>query len=338
MTDSGERHLPRLNTVKENVSLEYSELDPRRFQPVLLDPLAVLLHRPAKQVRARLVLAGHAYGASLGGRAAPSRARRFASLLEEMHAGSLVIDDIQDNSELRRGSPSLHRTHGVPVALNAGNWLYFWQLYQLRELGLPPERELELTQFCLDTYLKAHYGQSLDVGYRADTLPRSDVGAACIANMELKTGALLALALGAGALLAEAPLAPAAPLLSYGRALGIYLQMFDDIGNVTNPELGPKRYEDFRGRRLTWVWASAARNLSDGTYALFVEALRAGDDRGAHNLLENMGVLESARREARAFLAKARTKLHYQTPAAARSTLPEIESIETLLTGAYEKT
>lgn len=338
MTDSGERHLPRLHRVNEAVSLEYCELDPRRFQPVLLDPLAQLLHRPAKQVRARLVLAGHAYGASLGGRQAPARARRFASLLEEMHAGSLVIDDIQDNSELRRGSPTLHRTHGVPVALNAGNWLYFWQLYQLRELGLPAERELELTQFCLDTYLKAHYGQSLDVGYRADTLPRPEVAAACMANMELKTGALLALALGAGALLAEAALAPAAPLLSYGRALGIYLQMFDDIGNVTNPELGPKRYEDFHGRRLTWVWGTASRALDDAGYALFVEAVRAGDVHGAYTFLANAGVLECARHEAKAFLKRARSKLHEQTPAAARGTLPEIESIETLLTGAYEKT
>ena len=337
MTNSGEKHLPPLGSIPGLVGLEHSRLDPRLFQSVLLDPLAGVLHRPAKQVRARLVLAGHGYGAALSGEraAAPARVKLFARLLEEMHCGSLVVDDIQDDSEARRGAPALHRSHGLPLALNAGNWLYFWQLWQLRELRLPAERELALTRFCLDTYLRAHFGQALDVGYRADELPQEGVRPASLANMELKTGALLALALGGGALLAGAGPETCEPLLRYGRALGVYLQMFDDIGNVTNPGLGPKRFEDFRGRRLSWAWAAAASELGAADYTRFCALVRERRAEAAGALLEERGVLTYARAEARRFLSAARAELERDAPPATRATLGEIEAIEQLLTGAY---
>ncbi|RZA08151.1 MAG: hypothetical protein EOP11_05690 [Proteobacteria bacterium] len=340
MTNSGEQHLPLNSSVPGLVGLEFSKAGGNLFQGVLLDPLATLLHRPAKHVRARLVLAGYGYGAALGkGKArAPESVRRFARLLEQMHGASLVIDDIQDASTLRRGAPTMHQTYGVPVALNAGNWLYFWQLWQLRELNLAPEQELKLTRFCLDTYLKAHFGQALDVGHRADELPQAEVKEACIANMELKTGALLAFALGGGALLADACVDSVAPLLSYGRALGIYLQMADDIGNVTNVDLGPKQYEDFKGRRLSWAWATAASELSPLAYARFLAHVRAYrfDEAQAH--LEQHGVIFAARSKARGFLKEARANLEAKAPPAAQAILKEIETIESLLSGAYEKT
>ena len=340
MTNSGEQHLPKSAAVSSLVGLRYSRANANLFQGVLLDPLATLLHRPAKQVRARLVLAGYAYGAALAGTKGRASVcvRRFAKLLEEMHGASLVIDDIQDGSTLRRGAPTLHQSYGVPVALNAGNWLYFWQLWQIRELKLAPEAELRLTRYCLDTYLKAHFGQALDVGHRADELPQAEVADASLANMELKTGALLAFALGGGALLAGAAETSLAPIVAYGRALGVYLQMADDIGNVTNAELGAKQYEDFKQRRLSWAWAAAATELASADYARFLGHVRAYRFESARALLENAGVLSAARTKARAFLAEARAGLEATTPPAARPVLSEIESIETLLSGAYEKT
>jgi geranylgeranyl pyrophosphate synthase len=52
-------------------------------------------------------------------------------LSELIHTGSLIIDDIQDQSELRRGRPSLYRTYGIDVAINAGNTLYFLPFVEL---------------------------------------------------------------------------------------------------------------------------------------------------------------------------------------------------------------
>lgn len=42
-----------------------------------------------------------------------------------LHNASLLIDDIQDNSKLRRGSPVAHSIYGVPLTINAANYVYF---------------------------------------------------------------------------------------------------------------------------------------------------------------------------------------------------------------------
>jgi geranylgeranyl pyrophosphate synthase len=42
-----------------------------------------------------------------------------------LHNASLLIDDIQDNSKLRRGVPVAHNIYGVPLTINAANYIYF---------------------------------------------------------------------------------------------------------------------------------------------------------------------------------------------------------------------
>jgi hypothetical protein len=60
-------------------------------------------------------------------------------VVESLHAGSLIVDDIEDDSDLRRDAATLHRIYGVPVALNAGNWLYFWPQVLLSRIPLTDE-------------------------------------------------------------------------------------------------------------------------------------------------------------------------------------------------------
>jgi geranylgeranyl pyrophosphate synthase len=335
---SSESHLPKLGQINSLLALREGNANPAWFQSSLLEPLASVLHRPSKQVRARLVFAGHALGTAISNEeGSPSAALKFSQMLEEMHCGSLIIDDIQDGSEERRGSPSLHISHGMPVALNAGNWLYFWQLYQMRELGLSAAQELELTRLCISTYLQGHFGQALDVGLRAEDLPRAEITDASRTNMELKTGSLLSFALGGGALIGGASLAQIAPLISYGRALGSYLQMFDDIGNVSNASLGPKRYEDLRSHRLAWVWAIAADSCPS-SYQNFLLAIEREEFEEAHRILENAGVLSEARCRAKKILKEAKQTFEEHLPSDLKSVLQEINAIEKLLTDVYEKT
>jgi geranylgeranyl pyrophosphate synthase len=45
----------------------------------------------------------------------------FVVITEIVHNGTLIIDDIEDNSDFRRGKPCLHKMVGVDVAVNAGN-------------------------------------------------------------------------------------------------------------------------------------------------------------------------------------------------------------------------
>src|SRR3989344_5716155 len=55
----------------------------------------------------------------------------FTPIPELIHNGTIIVDDVQDNSTLRRGKPSLHIEYGVDIAVNAGNALYFLPLLSL---------------------------------------------------------------------------------------------------------------------------------------------------------------------------------------------------------------
>jgi geranylgeranyl pyrophosphate synthase len=86
--------------------------------------------------------------------------------------------------------------------------------------------------------------------------------------MELKTGALMALAFDLGAFLADSEALPHLQGSRFARKFGIALQMFDDIGNFYSPP--PKGKEDLRNGRPTFIWAVAAEISSEADYSRFV--------------------------------------------------------------------
>ena len=176
----------------------------------LLDPLRDFLGRPSKGFRARLLEPGFRLGG--GGDAAPPR--ELPLLVEILHAGSLIIDDIEDDSAQRRGAPTLHRRHGVPLALNAGNWLYFWAHGLLSRAALGDVARLAAYERLTECLMRCHQGQALDLTVRVGELPQAEVPVVVQAITRLKTGSLLGLATALGAVAAGAegePLAAIAP-------------------------------------------------------------------------------------------------------------------------------
>ena len=93
-------------------------------------------HHVSSGLAARLVELGWELAEAPG--TAPSD---LAHMVELLHAGSMIVDDIEDGSQRRRGEPALHVLHGVPLALNTGNLLYFLPLGLLRRLRLGANRE-----------------------------------------------------------------------------------------------------------------------------------------------------------------------------------------------------
>ena len=222
----------------------------------LIRPLADLMNRPGKKVRGHLVELG--YRLAHAKTAEASLYEACSEILEAIHAGSLIVDDIQDGSRMRRGQPTLHLRYGIPVALNAGNWLYFWPMQKIRSLGLTAEQELEVYQLCHQTLLRAHFGQALDVGISIDSVAQAKIPEVCRASLELKSGALMALAISLGAVLGGAHRERQILLNEFGHRFGVALQMFDDIGNLRHkadvPPESSKRFEDLLLKRASWIW------------------------------------------------------------------------------------
>jgi geranylgeranyl pyrophosphate synthase len=335
-----ESPLPRTDELPRWLDLPLnSPGDGERFSQSLLDPLKDLLSRPSKQFRSRLVHLGYRLA---GGRESHPVVEAFAKLVEALHAGSLIVDDIQDGSRMRRGAPALHVRYGLPVALNAGNWLYFWPLAGLRELQLTEAQELEATRLCLDVLLKAHFGQSLDVGTRIDEVPQGEVESVCRMSIRLKTGALTGLSLRLGALAAQADAETQRRLEGFGSAFGSALQMLDDTANfaadhaaTSDPVSGyRKRFEDLHLRRPTWIWAVAARSEQPEDFRRFREAVeRLPDETFLRPWIELSGLIPRARSQAQGELQQALQEL--KTWITDEEALSELQNLQVQLEKAY---
>jgi geranylgeranyl pyrophosphate synthase len=282
----------------------------------LLDPLREFLSRPSKRFRSRLVELGYRLAGemdSVPSAGEPAHWCAEASLvLEALHAGSLVVDDIEDSSQERRGAPALHLRHGLALALNAGNWLYFWPFEKIRKMGLPAETEVRLHRVCHEALLRAHFGQALDVGVFVDELPQQRIPSVCLASLELKTGALTSLAARLGAVLGGADDARLALLDDFGRGFGMALQMFDDIGNL-RAKAAPrdfKQYEDLKLRRPSFLWAVAAESYSAENFAGFAKAVAELPNAAPlEKWMQVNSLLTRAKTKATEFLAQTQTTL-----------------------------
>lgn len=228
----------------------------------LTGPLEEVLSSPGKEFRSRLVTASYA----LAGGKLPL-CPEVPAIVEILHAGSLVVDDIEDGSDLRRGAPSLHTTYGVPIALNAGNWLYFWAFRLIERLAVGEGTQLAMLRAMARALLACHYGQALDLSVVVDQLTRPEVPRVVRAATELKTGRLMQLAAEIGTLAAGADGPTLSALAGFGRRLGTGLQMLDDLGGLISPRRAHKGDEDLRLGRPSWPWAWAAELEPDVGYA-----------------------------------------------------------------------
>ncbi len=319
--------------------------DPSIVQDVLrsalLDPLAEATSARGKRIRGQLVTLGFRLvsdtPASLP---AAKHCGWCADVVELIHTGSLVIDDIEDGSSVRRGRPALHVQFGAPIAVNAGNWLYFWPFELLRQTELPADKVFYIYEHCHRTLLRAHFGQAVDLGTRVESLPQRRVAAVCLASMKLKTGALMGFASILGGTIAGASEAVLLILDEFGQDLGVSLQMFDDLGNLIGKCEPAKRYEDLKLSRPSWVWACAADSSTSKAYAEFCAAVaRLPDGRELELWLEAHNLAERVRACAHSYLDAAFRQLEERLDSArvrwSRGAFDDLRELGEEITVAY---
>ena len=233
------------------------------WERALLGPAREFLRRPGKRFRGQLVETCWL----LAGGAAEDMPADLPLVVELLHAGSLIVDDIQDGSAMRRGAPALHHVYGTALALNTGNWMYFWPLALIDRLGLASERAAELHRRVRNTLMCCHQGQALDLALKVTDLEQGEVPRVVKVTTQLKTGALMELGAALGAVAAGASSRALEAMCRFGRELGTGLQMLDDLGGITSEARRDKGAEDLRLGRPTWPWAWAAGGSSPGAYA-----------------------------------------------------------------------
>ena len=278
----------------------------------LLNPVSELTANVGKRVRAQLVSMAYrlVHGEATGSLLAAKQCRTCADVVELIHAGSLIVDDIEDGSQLRRGRPALHVQHGMPIALNAGNWLYFWPFELLRQSALPKDQLLLIYERYHQTLLRAHFGQAIDLGAQVHYMPQHAISEICLAGMKLKSGALMGFAAALGGTIAGASEKNIDVLDEFGVDLGVALQMFDDLGNVIGKGDPLKRYEDLLLSRPSWVWACAAQESDPYAYEAFLAAVaRLPEATLLENWFHSHDLIEATRLSARKHLDLAFARL-----------------------------
>jgi octaprenyl-diphosphate synthase len=235
-------------------------------------------------------------------------------LVELCHNASLIHDDIEDGSALRRGKPVLHILYGVDAALNSGCFLYFLPLVCIDVLEAAPEFKLKLYSLWALTMRRLHLGQSMDIKWhkRSNFTPTTgDYYAMC----SLKTGALARFAAELGALSCSLAGVTAAGdvvegLAFWAERLGVGFQILDDVRNLSSGVPGKERGDDvvegkFSLPVLLFLRGGAKRRefvqrCFDAAHDDGVGAPEVGELIGA---LQEAGVLEEAEREAHTLLS-----------------------------------
>lgn len=268
------------------------EFDPQFWDSALLDPARDILGRSGKGLRARLLEC--AWRLAGGGPEGPPEL--LPVVIELLHVGSLVIDDIEDDSPLRRGEPALHRRYGLPLALNTGNWLYFLPLALLSRLPLSDKLRLALYADISVALLRCHQGQALDLSVSITSVRRCDVPGLVAGATRLKTGSLMQLAAVLGARAAGGSPARIEAIGRFGAELGVGLQMLDDWSGIGVDKQRDKGIEDIKLARPTWPWAWLAVEDDELVYAELVRQVRGlSIDWEAERVLERLRTLLGSR-------------------------------------------
>ncbi|KAI9105546.1 terpenoid synthase [Phlyctochytrium arcticum] len=183
---------------------------------ILLEPYQYLRQNPGKEIRSKLVEAF-----ALWLHVPKDLVEIIRECVEMLHTASLLIDDVEDDSELRRGIPVAHKIYGVPSTINCANYIYFLALQKLSALKHP-----QAVQIFTDELLQLHRGQGLELHWRdTGTCPTEEEYVGMVKN---KTGGLLRLAIKLMQICAETDV-DYVPLVDI---IGIHYQIRDDFLNL----------------------------------------------------------------------------------------------------------
>jgi farnesyl diphosphate synthase len=168
----------------------------------------------------------------------PAATLRVGCAVEAIHVYSLIHDDLpcMDDDDMRRGKPTVHKAFDEAIAVLAGDSLHeiAFELLVDPETHADPFVRVELIEGLARASGPAGMagGQMMDIA--AET---SDFDLTAVTRLQaLKTGALIAFSVEAGAILGRLPPEGRGPLRGYARDVGLAFQIADDLLDVEGDE------------------------------------------------------------------------------------------------------
>ncbi|MBD3663906.1 polyprenyl synthetase family protein [Sulfitobacter sp. TSTF-M16] len=227
----------------------------------LYAPLADYPTRGGKMMRPSLCIAtASAFGTP------PKEAAKAAAAIEMLHNALLIHDDIEDESDERRGQQTLHKLHGTPIALNAGDALAMMSIKPMldkaKELG--PHLAMHILSDWERMARESAEGQAMELGWRAN--PAKVVTRNDYLEMVLKKTCWLAAIFPCriGATLGTSNKGLIAPdaFIRFGFFFGAAFQIHDDVLNLKGDKVyGKESCGDLWEAKRTLMLIDVAERL-----------------------------------------------------------------------------
>ncbi|XP_015188442.1 PREDICTED: geranylgeranyl pyrophosphate synthase [Polistes dominula] len=273
----------------------YSLKGDKKEDEILLQPFNYILQIPGKKIRTKLA---HAFNYWL--KIPDNKLQAVGNITQMLHNSSLLLDDIQDDSILRRGIPVAHSIFGVPSTINAANYVLFISLEKILALNHP-----EATQIFTEQILELHRGQGMEIYWRDNYIcPTEDE----YRHMTIKkTGGLFNMAVRLMQLFSTCN----ENFSQLAGIIGLYFQIRDDYCNLCSQEyIENKSYcEDLSEGKFSFPVIHAIRHHPEDNQIMNILRQRTKNievKRYCVNLLEKFGsfaytrhVLETLDKKAR---------------------------------------
>ncbi|KAI1820191.1 terpenoid synthase [Xylaria intraflava] len=267
----------------------------REKENIIEGPYEYLMSQPGKDIRTRLI---NAFNVWLE---VPKESLDIiANVVAMLHTASLLVDDVEDSSSLRRGQPVAHKIFGTAETINSGNYFYFRALQELQKLS----SDKAVTIFS-EELINLHRGQGMDLFWR-DSLrcPTEDEYLEMVGN---KTGGLFRLAIKLMQAESKVPI-NCVPLVNI---LGIIFQIQDDYRNLFSPEYGQNKgfCEDLTEGKFSFIIIHSIRANPVNRHLINILKQKTTDDmvkRYAVSYMESTGSFEYTKKVLDILIERAR--------------------------------
>lgn len=237
---------------------------------------------------------------------------QWLAMPELMHVGSLIVDDVEDKSEVRRGGPTSHLIYGEAQAINSGTAAYFIVHRLLVSDRLSDADKLRLYDLYFDSMRAGHAGQALDIDGFDHLMPEAietgnseTLESRILAVHRLKTAAPAGCLSRMGAIAGGGTEEQVEGLGMFFEDLGLAFQIIDDVLNLRGFKGNLKaKGEDIAQGKITLPVAKAMSRLERPDRRWLAQALREEnkDERQIRTIidkLEECGAVEACAKQAR---------------------------------------
>ena len=267
------------------------------------DPIWDLLNRGGKRWRPALyLLIVEALGGDI------SKLKNFAAIPEVVHNGTLMVDDVEDGADLRRGKPTTHIKYGVDVAVNAGCAMYYLPIKTLiNETNLSDATKVRAYDVYCQEMINLAYGQGADIHWHrgnASNISEDEYLQMCA----FKTGTLARMAAKLAVVLSGGTDDMEEKIGIMAEAIGVGFQIQDDIldivANREDNKFGKTYGNDITEGKRTLMVIHALANLDATNRKRLLEILdmHTKDESlitEAIFLIKKQGSIEYSREKAR---------------------------------------